>query len=149
MERYFYKLKIWKPLWHYCLTWKYTLFFVKYGHIIMNCGMKIAMTFVICLESHECLYMIGHFVIFLKSHRNSSFSFVLATSPHKKTMPFFWHYLHILWSCINEMKIAGTSFKTLYGSSIDSCLGALNVFFGDFGNNISQYSCSSNLNFFI
>src|SRR6266498_4159340 len=58
----------------------------KYGHFMTNCAMKMAMTTVIWLESHECSYMISHFVIFfLKICENSSLSFFITNSTYNRT----------------------------------------------------------------
>ena len=58
----------------------------KYGHIMTNYAMKMAMTTVICLESHECSYMISLFVkFFKKKNQNSSLLFFLTNSTYKRT----------------------------------------------------------------
>jgi hypothetical protein len=58
---------------------------VKYGHIIMNYFIDMTMTMAICIESHECLYMVVHFVkVLLQRFHNLYLSFFLATSTHKR-----------------------------------------------------------------
>ena len=48
----------------------------KYGHFMMNYAMKMAMTTVIWLESHECSYMISLFVkVFFENL--SKFKFII------------------------------------------------------------------------
>ena len=62
-EFYLYR-KVEKTLWHYCLQWQHAPL-SKYGHIIMNHAMNMAMVLIIRLEGHKSLYMLVQFGIFM------------------------------------------------------------------------------------
>jgi hypothetical protein len=71
----------------------------------MNCGMKTAMTFVICLESHECPYLIPHFV-------NAFFNFYIAILIFSKNIKgvhaeglYFLNFHHLVTFYAKESQI--------------------------------------------
>ena len=121
----------------------------KYGHIIINFDVDMAMTLIICLETQACSYMVGHIVkqVFSKSCQNSCLPFFMATSTRKRTPCasftfFIFLYFLLYFSKLGQICLHANSLqkveslKTLGGFRYIDYLGTLQLCLAKFKSNL-------------